>query len=401
LSGNITAISDKSAGTNEQQSTDEATVQMEYDDVNRLIKYNGKQVKYDADGNMIYGPLDGEMATFAYDCRNRLIKVTTDSGETTEYSYDAENVRTKVIKHAGTDAETITTYVTDSVSNELSRVLEAETVDKSGKTETILYTYGNGLIAQESIEKDESEEALTQEYLVYHFNNIGSTTAVTDESGAIKHTYTYSIYGKLLSGNYREVAFLYNGQYGVMSDDNGLYYMRSRYYNIDIKRFINQDILTGSIDSSQSLNRYAYVEGNPVSYLDPFGLDEYKVDTSTAHKVLTGLGIITFAAGVFATSAAMAIGALLLGVAISGLDIGLYLNDAIEADTVKERNEALMNGALSAATIGTGGLAQVGKVIRTVNGTKMLVSVSKNSIYVDIVDFILNIISSASFFESS
>ena len=260
------------------QSTDEATVQMEYDDVNRLIKYNGKQVKYDTDGNMIYGPLDGEMATFTYDCRNRLIKVNIDSGETTEYSYDAENVRTKVIKHAGTDAETITTYVTDLVSNELSRVLEAETVDKNGNVETILYTYGNGLIAQESIEKDESEEALTQEYLVYHFNNIGSTTAVTDESGAIKSTYTYSIYGKLLSGNYGEIVFLYNGQYGVMSDDNGLYYMRSRYYNIDIKRFINQDILKGSIDSSQSLNRYVYVEGNPVSYLDPFGLSKDMYD---------------------------------------------------------------------------------------------------------------------------
>ena len=48
--------------------------------------------------------------------------------------------------------------------------------------------------------------------------------------------------------------------------------MRARYYNAAIKRFINQDTVTGSIESSQSLNRYAYVEGNPVSYLDPFGL---------------------------------------------------------------------------------------------------------------------------------
>ncbi|MDE6627364.1 MAG: hypothetical protein K2K56_13500 [Lachnospiraceae bacterium] len=48
--------------------------------------------------------------------------------------------------------------------------------------------------------------------------------------------------------------------------------MRARYYNPDIKRFINQDIKVGDIGSSQSLNRYAYCEGNPVSMVDPFGL---------------------------------------------------------------------------------------------------------------------------------
>ncbi len=222
-SGNITTITDKSVAKNSPQTATDSTVQMEYDSLNRLIKYNGKEVKYDADGNMIYGPLNGEMATFKYDCRNRLIETTTDSGETTQYAYDAENVRTKVIKNAGTQKETVTTYVTDSVSHELSRVLEATTTDKAGKTETILYTYGNGLVAQEK----------GKEYLLYHFNHLGSTTAVTDASGEIKYTYTYNIFGKLL---------------------------------------------TGSIDSSQSLNRYAYVEGNPVNFLDPFGLDESLYD---------------------------------------------------------------------------------------------------------------------------
>ena len=242
---------------------------------------------------MIYGPLNGEMATFAYDCRNRLTEVQTDSGETTKYAYDAENIRTKVIKNAGIQKESITTYVTDSVSHELSRVLIATTTDKAGNTENILYTYGNGLVAQEN----------GKEYLLYHFDHLGSTTAVTDASGKIKYTYTYNIFGKLLSGNYGEVEFLYNGQYGVTSDANGLYYMRARYYNIDIMRFINQDILTGSIDSSQSLNRYAYVEGNPVNFLDPFGLareiytmihtiNKTVKDLCTATEIALGLTII-------------------------------------------------------------------------------------------------------------
>ncbi|MBT2288844.1 hypothetical protein J7E73_06760 [Paenibacillus albidus] len=57
-----------------------------------------------------------------------------------------------------------------------------------------------------------------------------------------------------------------------MTDENGLYYMRARYYNPDIKRFVNRDVVTGTISSAQTLNRYAYVNGNPISYVDPFGL---------------------------------------------------------------------------------------------------------------------------------
>ena len=62
-----------------------------------------------------------------------------------------------------------------------------------------------------------------------------------------------------------------------MSDANGLYYMRARYYHPEILRFVNQDILLGNPASPQSLNRYAYVNGQPVNYIDPFGLCREKV----------------------------------------------------------------------------------------------------------------------------
>ena len=139
------------------------------------------------------------------------------------------------------------------------------------KTETETYYYGNGLIYENS-----SEVGI----IVYHYNHLGSTTAVTDGEGKLVYGFDYGTYGELVSTTEYGtttpiIRFLYNGQLGVATDDNGLYYMRNRYYNPDIKRFINQDILTGSIGNSASLNRYSYVEGNPVSYTDPFGLSPY------------------------------------------------------------------------------------------------------------------------------
>ena len=242
--GNITSIrSENVAG--EQASVSNVT--MKYDAANRLITYNGKTVTYDADGNMTYGPLNGELASFTYDCRNRLV-----SAGDTSYEYDAENNRIGV-----TTGTTKTSYVVENNSGALSQILSAteRSSTEEQPADTTLYIYGNGLLAQEKE---------TGEYLLYHFNNIGSTSAVTDMDGTIVHAYAYGTYGELLSGNREGIRFLYNGRYGVVTDENGLYYMRARYYNVDIKRFINQDVLEGSIATSPSLNRYAYCQGNPV-----------------------------------------------------------------------------------------------------------------------------------------
>ncbi|MGN0402918.1 MAG: RHS repeat-associated core domain-containing protein, partial [Acetatifactor sp.] len=118
--------------------------------------------------------------------------------------------------------------------------------------------------------------------------------------------YTYGTYGELLSGDTSLTRYLYNGRCGVSTDANGLYYMRQRYYNPEIKRFVNQDVVRGSIGNSQSLNRYSYVQGNPVSYTDPFGLSPISglfADTSFAHSVLGLLGCIPGPVGILANSA--------------------------------------------------------------------------------------------------
>ena len=53
-----------------------------------------------------------------------------------------------------------------------------------------------------------------------------------------------------------------------MTDPNGLLYMRARFYNPYICRFINPD----PAGFTGGLNWYCYATGNPINYLDPFGL---------------------------------------------------------------------------------------------------------------------------------
>ena len=162
---------------------------------------------------------------------------------------------------------------------------------------------------------------MTGGYLTYHFNNVGSTMAVTDQDGKVKYSYHYTPYGELLEGEYSDmVPFLYNEQFGVATDGNGLYYMRARYYNVDIKRFINQDVLIGTLERISSLNRYAYVEGNPVSFLDPFGLEPY--DTTNLHIGAAVLGVVAGLVSYMCPGIGLGLSA-----AAGGFDIGLTLYD--------------------------------------------------------------------------
>ena len=130
------------------------------------------------------------------------------------------------------------------------------------KTATITYTYGNGLIS------DSRKEAKGSD---------ADGDLIEDKTAVIR------------SENLR---FLYNGRYGVETGANGLYYMRARYYNPQIKRFINRDIIDGSITDSQSLNKYSYVQGNPVNLIDPFGLCAQDYFSRTGHELLDRLGFL-------------------------------------------------------------------------------------------------------------
>ena len=134
-----------------------------------MLTYNGEAIQYDQDGNMTYGPLNGVMTKFTYDCRNRLIQ----AGDY-RYEYNSENVRISV-----ENKETKWSYLVDPQAT-YSQILITETYEKNllGQFTKLIgttkYFYGLGLISEESKENG---------YLLYHFDQLGSTKRVTDQDG--------------------------------------------------------------------------------------------------------------------------------------------------------------------------------------------------------------------------
>ncbi len=69
----------------------------------------------------------------------------------------------------------------------------------------------------------------------------------------------------------------------------GLDYMHARYYFFNFGRFLSVDPVGGTVGSSQSWNRYAYVRGNPVNAVDPDG----KLDIKAVYDRGVGVALGT------------------------------------------------------------------------------------------------------------
>jgi len=108
----------------------------------------------------------------------------------------------------------------------------------------------------------------------YHFNEVGTTLFLTDDSGSITDSYGMTPFGVITaSTGTTENPFTFIGAWGVMQEgDAGLYYMRARYYDSTTGRFLSRDPVK-SLDPMQ-LNPYQYAAGNPMLFVDYFGLQD-------------------------------------------------------------------------------------------------------------------------------
>jgi RHS repeat-associated protein len=63
------------------------------------------------------------------------------------------------------------------------------------------------------------------------------------------------------------------GQFGVQQETKSLYYVRARWYDAANGRFLQKDPYPASLSNPQTLNRYVYGLNNPISRIDPLGLN--------------------------------------------------------------------------------------------------------------------------------
>jgi len=205
---------------------------------NRLLTAGGAVFSYDNNGNLITKTVGSNVTNYTWDFNDMLTQVTKD-GNTYTYRYDALGNRVARIEN-GVEKR----YVGGL----------AET-DASGNI-TAYYVHGLGLI---------SKLTPNNQAYYYHYDGIGSTVAITDASGNVVNKYTYDSFGKVLD-QMEAISnpFKYVGKFGVMDEGNGLLYMRARYYDPEVGRFISKDPIGFA---GGDLNLYAYVQNNPINFL--------------------------------------------------------------------------------------------------------------------------------------
>jgi RHS repeat-associated protein len=102
----------------------------------------------------------------------------------------------------------------------------------------------------------------------YHFDGLGSVTAITDSTGSAVQKYEYDSFGNIVSmldPNFKQPYTYTSREY---DEETGLYYYRARYYDSAIGRFISED----PIGLLGGVNFYSYAGNSPVNWIDPLGL---------------------------------------------------------------------------------------------------------------------------------
>ena len=190
---------------------------------------------------------------YEYDEFNQLIKVM-NGASANGYAYNGEGMR--VLKTVG-DTTTLYGYEYDK-----------PVIESDGTNVTAINLYGTNLINRTA---DNST-------MYYQFNGHADVVGLTDNDGILVASYYYDVFGvpTETSGDVSN-PFRYGGY--VYDEETGLYYIKSRFYDASIARFIQEDVYAGKYSDPLSLNLYTYVMNNPLKYLDPTGMipDEIKV----------------------------------------------------------------------------------------------------------------------------
>ena len=269
------------------------------------------QYGYDANGNIVSVTDATGTTSYQYDKLDRLTQVKRPSGQTIVYAYDARGNR-KTLQGDSLIEDTKEQNYTFNVWDQLKIVTQANVTtefeyemqglrlsktttttgpaDASGQTpspvtEKVRYAYNNsGKVITEASANNQAlanyvwgpdrllakRDASTNKKYYYVYNGHGDVVQIVDEAGNTVNRYQYDEWGNILQQEEQiRNAFKYAGE--MQDEATGLYYLRARYYDPAVGRFISKDTYEGSVTNPLSLNLYTYVENNPIIYTDPSG----------------------------------------------------------------------------------------------------------------------------------
>jgi len=215
---------------------------------------NGKTTTYEyyaSTGKLWKKTESGTIWKFSYDVNDLLTKVEKGSSTVEQYWYDGLGRRVKAIDGSGGSAVTeYTIYSGD---------LPIYTYNAKSKVST-LHAYANGMhIAKKT-------SGTTRYY--YHLDAVGSTRLVTDKSKAVVFSTDYLPFGKAWSPAGTE-DFMFIDSRSTKS--SGMVHFGARYYDPNTGRFISPDPVLGSLSTPASMNRWAYCMNDPINRIDKDG----------------------------------------------------------------------------------------------------------------------------------
>jgi YD repeat protein len=175
------------------------------------------------------------------------------------FTYDAEGLRTGKTVNG---EKTVYVWDGDQVVMELS---------KGGAVQK-RYIRGNDLVYADKGENTEKTYYVTDMH--------GNVVQLLDESGNVTKTYEYDSFGNEVKPEKKdENPYRYCGEYYDKETEE--VYLRARYYQPSVGRFITRDTYTGESDEPLSLHLYTYCENDGVNAWDPSG---HKIKLATKSK---------------------------------------------------------------------------------------------------------------------
>lgn len=180
-----------------------------------------------------------------YNALNQLTQTLTKNYKVS-FTYDAEGLRTSKTVNG---EKTVFVWDGDQLVMELS---------ESGKVQK-RYIRGNDLVYADKGTYTEKQYYVTDPY--------GNVVQLTDESGKVTKIYEYDSFGNEVNPDSKDGnPFRYCGEYYDKETEE--IYLRARYYQPAVGRFLTRDTFTGEEDEPLSLHLYTYCYNNPVVYSD-------------------------------------------------------------------------------------------------------------------------------------